>query len=78
MCGIAGVARLSAATNMSETDLAATVCAMTRPLAHRGPDDAGTWLDESAGIGLGHRRLSRRRPLARRAVSRCIRLMRRL
>ena len=58
MCGIAGVARLSAATNMSETDLAATVCAMTRPLAHRGPDDAGTWLDKSAGIGLGHRRLS--------------------
>ena len=58
MCGIAGVARLSADTNMSETDLAATVCAMTRPLAHRGPDDAGTWLDESAGIGLGHRRLS--------------------
>jgi asparagine synthase (glutamine-hydrolysing) len=31
---------------------------MTRSLAHRGPDDEGVWLDEEAGIGLGHRRLS--------------------
>ncbi len=30
--------------------------AMTAQLAHRGPDDAGFFLD--AGIGLGHRRLS--------------------
>jgi len=27
-------------------------------LAHRGPDDAGAWLDAGAGIALGHRRLS--------------------
>ncbi len=30
----------------------------TRELRHRGPDDAGLFLDEVAGVGLGHRRLS--------------------
>ena len=34
------------------------VTRMTRALAHRGPDDEGYWLDEGAGIALGHRRLS--------------------
>lgn len=32
--------------------------AMTYAVAHRGPDDAGTWVDLEAGIALGHRRLS--------------------
>ncbi len=27
-------------------------------IAHRGPDDAGLWIDDSAGVGLAHRRLS--------------------
>jgi asparagine synthase (glutamine-hydrolysing) len=31
---------------------------MTDRIAHRGPDAAGVWLDESAGLALGHRRLS--------------------
>lgn len=31
---------------------------MTNALAHRGPDDSGFWLDEAAGVGLGHRRLA--------------------
>ncbi|MDB6029902.1 MAG: asparagine synthase, glutamine-hydrolyzing [Verrucomicrobiales bacterium] len=31
---------------------------MTSTLSHRGPDDAGLWLDPKAGIALGHRRLS--------------------
>ena len=37
------------------TDL---VMAMVQRLAHRGPDDAGTWVDEAQGIALAHRRLS--------------------
>ena len=51
MCGIAGLwtrARIDDAT----------VRAMTDEIAHRGPDDAGVWIDEGAGIGLGHRRLA--------------------
>jgi asparagine synthase (glutamine-hydrolysing) len=31
---------------------------MTARLAHRGPDDGGTFVDERLGVGLGHRRLS--------------------
>jgi asparagine synthase (glutamine-hydrolysing) len=31
---------------------------MIRPLAHRGPDDEGVWIDSDAGIGFGHRRLA--------------------
>jgi asparagine synthase (glutamine-hydrolysing) len=35
-----------------------TLARMTASLAHRGPDDEGTFIDEAAGVGLGHRRLS--------------------
>jgi asparagine synthase (glutamine-hydrolysing) len=31
---------------------------MCRAMAHRGPDDCGTWHDADAGVGFGHRRLS--------------------
>jgi asparagine synthase (glutamine-hydrolysing) len=31
---------------------------MTDALEHRGPDDGGQWVDPSAGIALGHRRLA--------------------
>jgi asparagine synthase (glutamine-hydrolysing) len=31
---------------------------MADRIAHRGPDDAGVWVDESASIALAHRRLS--------------------
>jgi asparagine synthase (glutamine-hydrolysing) len=51
MCGIAGL--LSAQPIAPET-----VRRMTDPIAHRGPDDQGVWIDEEAGVGLGHRRLS--------------------
>ena len=31
---------------------------MARAIAHRGPDADGCWIDENAGLALGHRRLS--------------------
>jgi asparagine synthase (glutamine-hydrolysing) len=31
---------------------------MCDTLTHRGPDDSGIWVDESAGVALAHRRLS--------------------
>ena len=31
---------------------------MAGTLDHRGPDDAGRWVDAAAGVALGHRRLS--------------------
>lgn len=51
MCGIAGILASGAVTE----DL---VTRMTAPITHRGPDDAGCWIDPEAGIGLGHRRLA--------------------
>ena len=53
MCGIAGF-WTSRGTPESERVLAR----MTETLHHRGPDAGGMWLDEAAGVGLGHRRLS--------------------
>src|SRR4051812_32800568 len=52
MCGIVG---LIATKPLA---IAEVLRSMTARLAHRGPDDEGTWLDDSAGIGFGHRRLS--------------------
>ena len=31
---------------------------MAKRLQHRGPDDAGCWVDETAGVALAHRRLA--------------------
>lgn len=31
---------------------------MSDAMTHRGPDSSGVWIDESAGLALGHRRLS--------------------
>lgn len=31
---------------------------MADTLAHRGPDSSGVWVDETAGVALGHRRLA--------------------
>ncbi|MGH2453072.1 MAG: asparagine synthase (glutamine-hydrolyzing) [bacterium] len=54
MCGIAGWV-----TNQTwAADSQRALERMTRALAHRGPDDEGFWLDEGAGVALGHRRLS--------------------
>jgi asparagine synthase (glutamine-hydrolysing) len=51
MCGIAGILGDKARNPR-------VVREMTDALAHRGPDDQGTWADDEAGIALGHRRLS--------------------
>lgn len=56
MCGIAGF--IDWKSGAAAEDLAATAKAMARAISHRGPDDEGVWVDVSAGIGLGHRRLS--------------------
>jgi asparagine synthase (glutamine-hydrolysing) len=34
------------------------IYAMNALVAHRGPDDEGYWVDQAAGVALGHRRLS--------------------
>ena len=49
MCGIAGFAGLG--------DLG-VLRRMTDAIVHRGPDAEGHWAEESAGVFLGHRRLS--------------------
>lgn len=51
MCGICGVFNFDGAP----VD-AASLDAMRDTLVHRGPDEAGAWID--AGVGLGTRRLS--------------------
>lgn len=56
MCGIAGFLDFSA--NTARELLTQRVAAMTSTLAHRGPDGDGLWVDQNAGIALGHRRLS--------------------
>lgn len=55
MCGLAGIWRPGGAASEA---LLATTAAMTRAIAHRGPDGDGLWCDAAAGIALGHRRLA--------------------
>jgi asparagine synthase (glutamine-hydrolysing) len=52
MCGICGIVNF----DTSEPVNPAVVRSMTHSLAHRGPDDAGFFIEQNAG--LGHRRLS--------------------
>lgn len=54
MCGITGFLTRTALA----PDAVAQVTAMTRTLAHRGPDSEGIWADRAAGVALGHRRLA--------------------
>ena len=51
MCGIAGII-----TSLDKKPDQATVKKMTDAIIHRGPDEAGIFIDH--GVGLGHRRLS--------------------
>src|ERR1700694_3311572 len=53
MCGICGIAIPEKLKRVID---AATLLRLRDSLAHRGPDDAGVFIDEQ--VGLGHRRLS--------------------
>jgi asparagine synthase (glutamine-hydrolysing) len=55
MCGFAGLLTTSACTRETLIDHASR---MSAALAHRGPDDSGTWADARAGVALGFRRLA--------------------
>jgi asparagine synthase (glutamine-hydrolysing) len=56
LCGFVGL--FNPAGLACESSAAALVADMRDTLDHRGPDDAGLWLDPVAGIALGSRRLA--------------------
>ena len=56
MCGIAGLISLD--TNPLPEDAGKRLFAMSASLAHRGPDDRGTWLSGDHRTGLAHTRLA--------------------
>lgn len=53
MCGFTGSLCLNSNNNIEEITRN-----MTETIHHRGPDNAGVWVDNSVGLALGHRRLS--------------------
>ena len=55
MCGIAGIVSAAAGTHAAPPTDPEILRAMTKALAHRGPDAEGYY--EDAGVALGHRRL---------------------
>src|SRR5262249_12023684 len=55
MCGITG---FWGEAERDSATLRLRACGMAESLAHRGPDDAGEWVDESNGLALGFRRLA--------------------
>lgn len=76
MCGLAGFVGGSIWSSGPDSDRAvrATLRAMLAPLAARGPDGEGLFLDAEAGCAIGHRRLSIIDPSPRGAqpmTSRC-------
>jgi asparagine synthase (glutamine-hydrolysing) len=52
MCGIYGVVKLDQAVDRGWLERRRDL------LAHRGPDDAGTWISDCGRVGLAHRRLA--------------------
>jgi asparagine synthase (glutamine-hydrolysing) len=55
MCGLTGFWQPG---GCRAEEAQAIIRRMADTLIHRGPDDAGVWLDEPAGFALGHRRLA--------------------
>lgn len=56
MCGIAGF--LDPERRSGDNELKALAASMAGALRHRGPDAQGVWVDQTAGVALGHTRLS--------------------
>lgn len=56
MCGLVGIWDRVEAGRRDILEQRVMACAAT--IAHRGPDDHGTWVDADTGLALGHRRLS--------------------
>ena len=55
MCGIAGIIAVG---HVGGGSLEERLSRMIGNIQHRGPDDTGLWSDNSAGVYLGHKRLS--------------------
>src|SRR5882672_11269560 len=55
MCGLTGLWRPAVSEGQALAEVARR---MSDHLAHRGPDDSGVWVDETAGLALAHRRLA--------------------
>jgi len=56
MCGITGF--YAPAGGIPIEQLGSNLRRMVARIVHRGPDDSGTWLDATHGLGLGFRRLA--------------------
>ncbi|MEY6432694.1 asparagine synthase (glutamine-hydrolyzing) [Thioalkalicoccus limnaeus] len=56
MCAIAGL--LCEPGRFDASTLERILLAMRDTMTHRGPDDAGIWIDPAGGCGLAHRRLA--------------------
>lgn len=54
MCGLVGLIDRGAGPD----ELSSRIAAMSRDVAHRGPDGEGVWIDEAASCALAHRRLA--------------------
>src|SRR6266498_2059728 len=54
MCGVTGFVSAPAPAD----ELTRVVRGMSGALMHRGPDDAGEWVDAEAGVAIGFRRLA--------------------
>ena len=55
MCGLTGFWDVS---SNHHYDFNSVLSKMSAAIKHRGPDDAGTWTDQSVGVGLAHQRLA--------------------
>lgn len=56
MCAISGI--VDKQGRLGPQMLERLARSMAATMAHRGPDDSGSWLDPSGRVALGHRRLS--------------------